>query len=58
MSSTNYLSNDIEVIISLIDDYQSDGAQWELDGVNLNQLKGKLMACKGKGKGKKKTVKK
>lgn len=34
---------EIEVMISLIDGYQFDGAQWELEGVSLDKLKNKLI---------------
>jgi hypothetical protein len=33
---------EILVLIALINDYQSDGAQWTIDGIKLNELKRKL----------------
>lgn len=37
------LSNlEIKVIISLIDSYQFDGAEWGINGIKLNDLKAKL----------------
>lgn len=30
---------EVRVLINLIDDYQSDGCQWKIDGVDLTELK-------------------
>lgn len=37
-----FAQKELLVIISLINDYQSDGARWTIDGVDLTELRKKI----------------
>lgn len=35
-------TEEVEVIVALINDYQGDGAKWAIDGIWLDDLKNKI----------------
>lgn len=40
-----FTKKELDVLVSLIDGYQFDGAEWSLNDVHLNTLKKKIKKC-------------